>query len=631
MKKVILSLILVIALGGAVNGSTGKLLVRTYNGSDWDLYVMDEDGNNLMPIDVSPADTQYGDFSPDGQTILYERTGESKLDFCQIPISGGTPKVVAVSITNIDAGIRWGDTPDHFFYNVQIGGSCGSRDMEIHKRTYTLDPAGFLDELLSEEIIPSGKIVDLWDIREDLNKMVCTDVIPQACWSPYTVLVTYDADGTNRHVLPPTNDGKGESYPTISPDGEYILFYKSDSASGWQNPCNIYRIRWDGTEQEPLTNYVGDYYATHPVSRDNDSFFYSLATGNSRNDVLHYYTISTGEDVVVPCSLPNCQPLDFMTVSEANGLVAYYPFDGDANDASGNGNDGVVNGASLCEDRCGEPNRVYCFDGMDNYVDMGTPSDLRITGALTVATWFFAEPEALLSDTLIVSRSGRDVNHHWCWKLGLLYSVPWASISGNGYSEVSATGPDAVSSTAWHHLAMTYQPNEFIKVYLDGDLVGEEITSIPGSINDPDVVSVYVGAFWWEGGPPGHPFPGKIDEVRIYNRALSASEIGKLVVACGPIEEILDFIDDSVDANTLEPVKEGKPGQGQLGALINMINASGNLIDAELPTDACWQLQDALEKTDGLSPPESAPDFVAGEAAAELAGMIEALMESLGC
>ena len=93
----------------------------------------------------------------------------------------------------------------------------------------------------------------------------------------------------------------------------------------------------------------------------------------------------------------------------------------------------------------------------------------------------------------------------------------------------------------------------------------------------------------------------------------------------------LDFIDDSIDANTLEPVKEGKPGQGQLGAFINMIQAAGNLIDAELRANACGQLHAALEKTDGLSPPESAPDFVTGPAAPELAVMIKALMDSLGC
>ena len=109
---------------------------------------------------------------------------------------------------------------------------------------------------------------------------------------------------------------------------------------------------------------------------------------------------------------------------------------------------------------------------------------------------------------------------------------------------------------------------------------------------------------------------------------------GTILRLSDPIEEILDFIDESVGNGTLVPVKPGKAGQGQLGALINMIEAAGNLIDADDPNllaDACTQLQDALEKTDGLAPPESAPDFVTGPAASELAVMIEVLMDSLGC
>jgi N-acetylneuraminic acid mutarotase len=98
-----------------------------------------------------------------------------------------------------------------------------------------------------------------------------------------------------------------------------------------------------------------------------------------------------------------------------------------------------------------------------------------------------------------------------------------------------------------------------------------------------------------------------------------------------PIKRILTFIDTSVEDGTLYPVKAGKPGQGQLGAFKNMIEADGNLIDAELFDQACEQLQSALEKTDGLEPPDSAPDFLAGPAVSELASMIIDLMDDLGC
>ncbi len=209
-------------------------------------------------------------------------------------------------------------------------------------------------------------------------------------------------------------------------------------------------------------------------------------------------------------------------------LVAYYPFDGDANDASGNGNDGVVNGATLWEDRCGEPDRAYGFDGMDDYVDIGAPNSLRITGALTVAAWFYAKPAALSNHPSIVSRLGWDTNRHWCWGLRLNDGMPQGWISQTGNSFKAATGENVVDSNTWHHLAMIYKPSEFIKLYLDGSLVAENTTSIPGSINNPDGVAIYVGAAWIEEGyipPGGPPFTGRIDEVMIFDRYLPSGAV----------------------------------------------------------------------------------------------------------
>jgi hypothetical protein len=52
--------------------------------------------------------------------------------------------------------------------------------------------------------------------------------------------------------------------------------------------------------------------------------------------------------------------------SVSNGLVAHYPFNGNANDESGNGNHGTVHGAKLTQDRFGNPNSAYYFDGIDD-------------------------------------------------------------------------------------------------------------------------------------------------------------------------------------------------------------------------------------------------------------------------
>src|SRR5882724_9460321 len=70
-----------------------------------------------------------------------------------------------------------------------------------------------------------------------------------------------------------------------------------------------------------------------------------------------------------------------------NGLVAYYPFNGNANDASGNGNNGTVTSAALAADRFGNPNSAYAFDGVSSLITVPDSPALRITNDITVTCW----------------------------------------------------------------------------------------------------------------------------------------------------------------------------------------------------------------------------------------------------
>jgi len=94
------------------------------------------------------------------------------------------------------------------------------------------------------------------------------------------------------------------------------------------------------------------------------------------------------------------------------------------------------------------------------------------------------------------------------------------------------------------------------------------------------------------------------------------------------IANILAFFDTSVEEGTLAGDGPSKSAEKRLNALRNMLNAAGDLIEHELFQEACQQLLDAYKKTDGQLRP---PDFVKGEAAPELANMIQALRTSLGC
>ena len=72
------------------------------------------------------------------------------------------------------------------------------------------------------------------------------------------------------------------------------------------------------------------------------------------------------------------------TVDE--GLVAYWPMDGNAEDASGNGNDGTVSGATLVEDRNGNTNSAYYFDGVNDMINIG--NNVKPAFPISVSVWF---------------------------------------------------------------------------------------------------------------------------------------------------------------------------------------------------------------------------------------------------
>ncbi len=94
------------------------------------------------------------------------------------------------------------------------------------------------------------------------------------------------------------------------------------------------------------------------------------------------------------------------------------------------------------------------------------------------------------------------------------------------------------------------------------------------------------------------------------------------------IDNTVSFVDSSVSAGTLTGSGSGTSAEGRLGALENMLETAGQLIIAGDIASACQQLLDAYKRTDGLPNPS---DFVTGDAASELAAMIQALRTSLGC
>ena len=114
----------------------------------------------------------------------------------------------------------------------------------------------------------------------------------------------------------------------------------------------------------------------------------------------------------------------------------------------------------------------------------------------------------------------------------------------------------------------------------------------------------------------------------IFEVTLSATGVHEEPSPEEQVQEILDFIDESVEAGTLWGNGPGNSADKRLQALINMIEAAGDLIEQGRCEEARDQLWAAYRRCDGSPKP---PDFVEGQAREQLAAMILALIESLGC
>jgi hypothetical protein len=196
------------------------------------------------------------------------------------------------------------------------------------------------------------------------------------------------------------------------------------------------------------------------------------------------------------------------------GLVAAYSFDegsGDTvADASGNGLDGVISGALWTNP--GRFGSALLFDGIDDSVTIAASPTLQLSSGMTLSAW--VHPTTMQSGwRAIVQKDVDSYSLHASGDMGPLHPAGGGTFDGmGGY----VTGPVAIPVNAWSHLALTYD-GETLHLYVNG----EEISSMPqvGGL-EADTAPLQIG-----GNAYGEYFAGLIDEVRIYDRALSPSEI----------------------------------------------------------------------------------------------------------
>lgn len=215
------------------------------------------------------------------------------------------------------------------------------------------------------------------------------------------------------------------------------------------------------------------------------------------------------------------------------GLIAFYPFNGNPGDSSGNNLHGTINGVVLTTDRFGVNNRAYLFDGT-NEISVPHSNFLNLTGDLSISAWFnsYGPPTTRNAHTIVTKRSPNqfhtlpyNLNINYQYGIPSDYKKPmFASATSypTGYQYLNATTD--VSNNTWNHIVATVSSNS-LKIYLNGSIVLN--TTINNSLRVANTAPLLIGS-GARTDKPAEQFVGKLDEIRIYNRAITEAEISYL-------------------------------------------------------------------------------------------------------
>ena len=235
---------------------------------------------------------------------------------------------------------------------------------------------------------------------------------------------------------------------------------------------------------------------------------------------LIFYTCLLLISISASAQLPSYVP--------TNGLVGYWSFNGNANDESGNGNNGTVNGATLSTDRFGINSAAYSFNGTSNYIEVQHNSSQLLSNKVSFSLWIFPLDYSTFNNQTRAPLGKR--------RTSTTSGIGFETVDGVGSccgpqfylnNNTSSGGLDYESSislpnNSWTHLVGTYD-GVVLKLYQNSVLLG----TASGTINlSTTIQNLFFGR---EGSnTPQNYFKGIIDDIGFWNRALTQQEVTNL-------------------------------------------------------------------------------------------------------
>jgi hypothetical protein len=212
------------------------------------------------------------------------------------------------------------------------------------------------------------------------------------------------------------------------------------------------------------------------------------------------------------------------------GLVGHWPLDGNANDTSGNGNNGTVIGSVGWV--AGQIGQCATFDGSTTGIDIANPSNFEFTDEFTLSFWV-KQPAPGAAASVIAKVANPESGNGWyiatgagAWSPNGMNPVAYEQTSGNyGYGYTSS-----VTGDQWHHVVFRVDRLNNLDVYIDGAQGFSVGLAYPMTVAPGVPVS-----FGYRNSSGGARWTGQLDDVRIYNNALTDAQVKGLYQAGGGI------------------------------------------------------------------------------------------------
>jgi Tol biopolymer transport system component len=479
-----------------------------YNGSTGQVYRANQDFSQVQQLTHSPYSASMPAISADGRWVVYSQNeADNRANLWIINSSGsGTPRQLTFQSTS--PGQRafmpsWHPNGQKVYYTQEVASGPTIREVSI-------DGSG-------DNLVVNPPSYDPVINPANPDQLA---YISQGNFGQNGVLhIRSLASGTETTILP--DNGAADYHMSFSPDGQYLLW--SEQTGGSYQNFSLRRMHLASLTTTTIVEAPGDLNVYGGYSPDGQYVYYSTTHGATLATTEFWRSLADGSEATLLYTQPGTGRgylgnVGSEPIAQPSGLIAHYLFDGSVNDETGNGFNGVNHGAQFIPDRLGIASHALSFSGaQQSYVEIPNSGPMVLNDLFTIAFWIRQAPgnSAIIMEKDIVG----SVDYDWYLEAnnGVLHFGfgTW----GNVYANRS------IGDGGWHHVAyVRNRSTGSMKLYIDGTLDKDD----PGHFNNLTTDAlIHFGAWDTPGGMEGF-FEGALDEIRFYDRVLSAQEISEL-------------------------------------------------------------------------------------------------------